>query len=52
MGAIRLEAVAAAMELAAGRSDAVALRPLVGAARLRLESALKELKSLQALGRE
>ncbi len=50
MGAVRLEAVAVAMEQAAGRSDAVALRPLVGAARLRLESALKELKSLQARG--
>jgi two-component system, sensor histidine kinase and response regulator len=47
MGAVRLEAVAAAMEHAAIEQDAVALRPLVAAARQRLSSALDELRSLQ-----
>jgi len=46
MGATRLEAVAAAMELAATDEDAVALRPLIAAARKRSESALAELKAL------
>ena len=46
MGAVRLEAVAAAMEHAATQEDGVTLRPLVSAARRRLESALVELKSL------
>jgi HPt (histidine-containing phosphotransfer) domain-containing protein len=46
MGAVRLEAVAAAMEQAANQQDAIALRPLVAAARKRLGSALAELKSL------
>jgi CheY-like chemotaxis protein len=46
MGAVRLEAVAVAMEQAASRQDAIALRPLVAAARQRLASALVELKSL------
>ena len=46
MGATRLEAVAAAMEHAATQEDGVTLRPLVPAARRRLESALVELKSL------
>jgi CheY-like chemotaxis protein len=48
MGAARLEAVAAAMEHAAARQDAVALKSLVGAARKRFEAALAELKSLKA----
>jgi CheY-like chemotaxis protein/HPt (histidine-containing phosphotransfer) domain-containing protein len=48
MGAVRLEAVAAAMERAAHHMDAVALRPLVAAARRRLASALGELKSIQS----
>lgn len=47
MGATRLEAVAVAMEQAADRQDAVALRPLIGAARTRLDAALAELKALQ-----
>ncbi|MGH8197591.1 MAG: response regulator [Steroidobacteraceae bacterium] len=46
MGATRLEAVAVALEEAAVQEDGVALRPLVPAARRRLESALAELKSL------
>jgi CheY-like chemotaxis protein/nitrogen-specific signal transduction histidine kinase/HPt (histidine-containing phosphotransfer) domain-containing protein len=46
MGAVRLEAVAAAMEHAAARQDAVALKSLVGAARKRFEAALAELRSL------
>ena len=46
MGATRLEAVAAAMEQAAAQEDAVALRPLLAAARQRCESALAELKAL------
>jgi two-component system, sensor histidine kinase and response regulator len=46
MGAIRLEAVAAAMEHAAASKDAVALRPLIDAARRCSTSALAELKSL------
>ena len=46
MGATRLEAVAAAMEQAAAEKNAVALRPLISAARKRSESALAELKSL------
>ena len=46
MGAVRLEAVAAAMEQAASQQDAVTLRPLVAAARRRLDAALDELKSL------
>ena len=46
MGAVRLEAVAAAMEHAAIQQDAVTLRPLVPAARRRLEAALAELKAL------
>jgi len=46
MGATRLEAVATAMEQAAGQNDAIALRPLVAAARLRCEAALAELRSL------
>jgi two-component system sensor histidine kinase/response regulator len=46
MGAVRLEAVAAAMEQAASQGDAVGLRPLVGAARLRIDATLAELKSL------
>ena len=50
MGATRLEAVAAAIESAATAEDGVTLRPLVPAVRRRLESALDELKSLQAVG--
>jgi hypothetical protein len=46
MGAVRLEAVAAAMEQAAAQEDAVTLRPLVAAARKRLDAALAELKAL------
>ena len=46
MGATRLEAVAAAMEQAASQQDAIALRPLVAAARKRLDASLAELKSL------
>ena len=46
MGAVRLEAVAAAMEHAAIQQDAVTLRPLIPAARRRLEAALAELKAL------
>jgi CheY-like chemotaxis protein/HPt (histidine-containing phosphotransfer) domain-containing protein/anti-sigma regulatory factor (Ser/Thr protein kinase) len=46
MGATKLEAVAAAMEEAAIRGDAVALRPLIAAARRRFEAALAELKTL------
>jgi HPt (histidine-containing phosphotransfer) domain-containing protein len=46
MGAVRLEAVAAAMEQAAAQQDGAALRPLVAAARTRCEAALAELKSL------
>jgi CheY-like chemotaxis protein/HPt (histidine-containing phosphotransfer) domain-containing protein len=46
MGATRLEAVAAAMEQAAAQEDAVALRPLIAAARKRSETALAELKAL------
>ena len=50
MGASRLEAVAAAMEHAAAQADGVTLRPLVPAARRRLESALVELRSLLSSG--
>ncbi len=50
MGATRLEAVAAAMEQAAAQGDGITLRPLVPAARRRLESALAELKSLGPAG--
>ena len=50
MGAMRLEAVAAAIESAAAAEDGVTLRPLVPAVRWRLESALVELKSLQMGG--
>jgi CheY-like chemotaxis protein/HPt (histidine-containing phosphotransfer) domain-containing protein len=46
MGATRLEAVASAMEQAAAQEDAVALRPLIAAARKRSETALAELKAL------
>ena len=46
MGAVRLEAVATAMEQAAGQEDAVTLRPLVDVARRRCDAALAELKSL------
>jgi two-component system sensor histidine kinase/response regulator len=46
MGATRLEAVAAAMEQAAGQRDAITLAPLVGAARQRLAAALDALKAL------
>jgi two-component system sensor histidine kinase/response regulator len=46
MGATRLEAVATAMEQAAGHDDTVTLRPLVAAARVRCDAALAELKSL------
>jgi len=46
MGATRLEAVATAMEQAAGQDDVVTLRPLVAVARRRCEAALAELKSL------
>ena len=46
MGAVRLEAISAAMEHAAIQQDAVTLRPLLPAARRRLEAALAELKSL------
>jgi two-component system, sensor histidine kinase and response regulator len=46
MGAVRLEAVAAAMEHAAIQQDGVTLRPLVPAAQRRLEAALAELKAL------
>jgi two-component system, sensor histidine kinase and response regulator len=48
MGAVRLEAIAAAMEQAAMQQDAVALKPLMAAARRRLDSALDELNSLQS----
>jgi len=48
MGAVRLEAVAAAMEHAAINQDGVTLRPLVAAAQTRLEAALAELKALLA----
>jgi two-component system sensor histidine kinase/response regulator len=47
MGALRLEAVAVAMERAASQKDPVSLRPLVAAARLRIEAALAELKALR-----
>ena len=50
MGATRLEAVAAAIESATAAEDGVTLRPLVPAVRRRLESALAESKSLQAVG--
>ena len=50
MGATRLEAVAVAIEHAAAAEDGMTLRPLVPAVRRRLESALVELKSLQAGG--
>jgi CheY-like chemotaxis protein/nitrogen-specific signal transduction histidine kinase/HPt (histidine-containing phosphotransfer) domain-containing protein len=46
MGATKLEAVAIAMEEAAIRGDAVALRPLIAAARRRFEAALAELNTL------
>jgi CheY-like chemotaxis protein/HPt (histidine-containing phosphotransfer) domain-containing protein len=46
MGAVRLEAIAAAMEHAAINQDGVTLRPLVAAAQTRLEAALAELKAL------
>jgi CheY-like chemotaxis protein len=46
MGAVRLEAAAAAMEQAAVADDAVTLRPLLGAARKRFAAALAELKAL------
>jgi HPt (histidine-containing phosphotransfer) domain-containing protein len=46
MGAVRLEALAAAMEQAAAQADAVTLRPLVAATRLRCDAALAELKTL------
>jgi two-component system sensor histidine kinase/response regulator len=46
MGAVRLEAVAAAMEQAAAQEDAVTLRPLVAVARRRCDAALAALKSL------
>jgi signal transduction histidine kinase/CheY-like chemotaxis protein/HPt (histidine-containing phosphotransfer) domain-containing protein len=46
MGATRLEAVATAMEQAAGQGDAAALRPLVAAARRRCDAAIAELNSL------
>jgi CheY-like chemotaxis protein len=48
MGAVRLEATAAAMEQAAAVEDAVTLRPLVGAARKRFAAALSQLKSLES----
>jgi CheY-like chemotaxis protein/anti-sigma regulatory factor (Ser/Thr protein kinase) len=50
MGAARLESLAAAMEQAASRSDAVTLRPLVAAARARCDAALAELQSLAKTG--
>ena len=46
MGATRLESVAAAMEQAAASGDVLTLRQLAPAARLRLEAALGELRSL------
>jgi len=46
MGAARLESLAAAMEQAADQGDAVTLRPLVEAARLRCDAAVAELKTL------
>jgi CheY-like chemotaxis protein/HPt (histidine-containing phosphotransfer) domain-containing protein/anti-sigma regulatory factor (Ser/Thr protein kinase) len=46
MGAARLEALATAMEQAAAQGDAVSLRPLVAAARLRCNAAIAELKTL------
>jgi CheY-like chemotaxis protein len=46
MGATRLEAVAAAMEQAASQQDSIALRPLIAAARKRLDASLAELKTL------
>ena len=46
MGAALLESLAAEMEHAAAQREAVTLRPLVAAARRRLESALSELRSL------
>jgi len=46
MGAARLESLATAMEQAAAQADAVTLRPLVAAARLRCDAALAELRSL------
>jgi CheY-like chemotaxis protein/nitrogen-specific signal transduction histidine kinase len=45
LGAVRLEAVAAALEQAALREDGVAMRPLVEAARTRLDAALAALKA-------
>jgi len=48
MGAVRLEAVAAAMEHDAINQDGITLRPLVAAAQTRLEAALAELKALLA----
>jgi CheY-like chemotaxis protein/HPt (histidine-containing phosphotransfer) domain-containing protein len=47
MGAVRLEAVAVAMELAATEGEAATLRPLLAAAKTRRDAALAELKSLQ-----
>jgi CheY-like chemotaxis protein/nitrogen-specific signal transduction histidine kinase/HPt (histidine-containing phosphotransfer) domain-containing protein len=46
MGATRLEAVAVAMERAAGQRDEAAMDHLLGAARLRLRAALTELRAL------
>ena len=46
MGATKLEAVSAALEQAAAAGDLVTLRQLLPAARLRLEAALTELRSL------
>ena len=46
MGATKLESVAAALEQAAVAGDLVTLRQLLPAARLRLEAALAELRSL------
>ncbi len=46
MGALRLEAVAAAMEQAAIQQDGATLGPLIAAARTRLNAARTELKSL------
>jgi CheY-like chemotaxis protein len=48
MGAVRLEAVAAAMERAATDGQAVTLRPLLAAAKTRRDAALAELKTLQS----
>jgi CheY-like chemotaxis protein/HPt (histidine-containing phosphotransfer) domain-containing protein/anti-sigma regulatory factor (Ser/Thr protein kinase) len=48
MGAVRLEAVAVAMERAAAGGEAVTLRPLLAAAKTRRDAALAELKSLQS----